>query len=52
MTARIRLFWLKLRGSYWFYPAALAIGAFLLSAGTLHLDRTTNTAWLAEIGVM
>lgn len=52
MTARIRLFWLKLRGSYWFYPAALAIGAFLLSAVTLHLDRTTNTAWLAEIGVM
>ncbi|HSF13655.1 MAG TPA: DUF2254 domain-containing protein [Erythrobacter sp.] len=52
MTARIRLWWLALKGSYWFYPAALAIGAFALSLVTLHLDRTTNTAWLAEIGVM
>lgn len=52
MTARIRLSWLAIKGSYWFYPAVLAIAAFLLSAGTLHLDRTTNTAWLAEIGVM
>lgn len=52
MTERMRLFWLSLKSSYWFYPAALAIGAFVLSAGTLHLDRTTNTAWLAEIGVM
>lgn len=52
MTERIRLFWLSLKSSYWFYPAALAIGAFVLSAGTLHLDRTTNTAWLAEIGIM
>ncbi|HSJ77968.1 MAG TPA: DUF2254 domain-containing protein [Erythrobacter sp.] len=52
MTARIRLLWLALKGSYWFYPAVLAIAAFLLSAGTLYLDRTINTAWLAEIGVM
>ncbi|QDH35932.1 DUF2254 domain-containing protein [Porphyrobacter sp. YT40] len=52
MTARIRLFWITLRGSYWFYPAALAIAAFALSLTTLHLDRTLNTAWLAEIGVM
>ncbi|MFN4037748.1 MAG: DUF2254 domain-containing protein [Erythrobacter sp.] len=52
MTARIRLFWLAVKSSYWFYPAAFAIGAFLLSAGTLCLDRTANTAWLAEIGVM
>jgi uncharacterized membrane protein len=52
MTARIRLFWIALRGSYWFYPAVLAIGAFLLSTATLYLDRTTNTAWLAEVGIM
>lgn len=52
MTARIRIFWLAVKGSYWFYPAMLAVAAFALSAATLYLDRTTNTAWLAEIGVM
>ena len=52
MTARLRLVWLTLRGSYWFYPAVLAIAAFALSAVTLHFDRTTNTAWLAEIGAI
>lgn len=52
MTTRLRLLWLSLKTSYWFYPAVLSIGAFALSALTLYLDRTTNTAWLAEIGVI
>jgi len=52
MTARIRVLWLAIKGSYWFYPAVFAIGAFILSSATLSLDRNSNTAWLGELGII
>lgn len=52
MTARIRVLWLAIKGSYWFYPAIFAIGAFILSSATLSLDRNSNTAWLGELGII
>ncbi len=52
MTARIRVLWFAVKGSYWFYPAVLAIGAFILSSVTLSLDRNSETAWLGELGVV
>lgn len=52
MTARIRVLWLAINGSYWFYPAVFAIGAFILSSATLSLDRNSNTAWLGELGII
>jgi uncharacterized membrane protein len=37
--------WERLRGSYWFVPSLLAIGAIGLSALTLHIDTTINPRW-------
>ncbi len=37
--------WERLRGSYWFVPTLLAIGAIGLSALTLHIDTTINPKW-------
>ncbi len=34
--------WERLRGSCWFVPSLLAIGAIGLSALTLHIDTTIN----------
>ncbi|WP_379920467.1 DUF2254 domain-containing protein [Erythrobacter sp. R86502] len=49
MTARIRVVWQAIKGSYWFFPALLAVAAFFLSSATLSIDRTSNTAWLGEL---
>lgn len=52
MTARIRVLWFAVKGSYWFYPAILAILAFALSTATVSIDRGSNTAWLAELALI
>ena len=40
--------WERLRSSYWFLPSLLALGAILLSAGTLHIDTTLNPKWARD----
>lgn len=37
--------WERLRGSYWFVPTLLAIGAIALSALTLHIDASIEPEW-------
>jgi uncharacterized membrane protein len=45
MKTLLSNWWEKLRGSFWFVPTLLAIGAIVLSAFTLHIDTTINPKW-------
>ena len=45
MKTLLSNWWEKLRGSYWFLPTLLAIGATGLSALTLHIDTSLNPKW-------
>lgn len=39
MNSNLRYLWEKLRTSYWFVPAVLAVGAIVLSVITVEIDR-------------
>jgi hypothetical protein len=41
--------WEALNSSYWFLPAALGLGAFLLSMATLSVDRRLPQDWLLRL---
>ena len=42
MKARLITLWEGLDTSVWFVPTAMVLGAMMLSAFTLHLDRTID----------
>lgn len=50
MKMRVVTFWMEIRSSYWFIPAAMAISAAALSAITVHLDRTSQDTWVGQLG--
>lgn len=49
MLHRLRSAWRTLNASYWFLPALLGVGAFLLSVATLAVDRRLPHDWLANL---
>jgi uncharacterized membrane protein len=49
MISRLKAAWEDLNSSYWFVPAALGVGAFLLSIATLAVDRRLSQAWLQRL---
>jgi uncharacterized membrane protein len=49
MISRLRDAWEALNSSYWFLPAALGVGAFLLSLATLSVDRRLPQDWLLRL---
>jgi uncharacterized membrane protein len=49
MVSRLKAAWEDLNSSYWFVPAALGVGAFLLSIATLAVDRRLSQAWLQRL---
>jgi uncharacterized membrane protein len=51
MFSRLRDAWEALNSSYWFVPAALGAGAFLLSMATLYVDRRLPPDWLQRLDV-
>ncbi|NND61521.1 MAG: DUF2254 domain-containing protein [Gammaproteobacteria bacterium] len=44
--------WLQVRGSYWFLPALMAVGAVSIAALLIRLDAMLGNAWMDEIGWM
>lgn len=49
MLSRLKRSWEALNSSYWFVPAALGVGAFLLSLATLAVDRRLPQGWLRRL---
>ncbi len=49
MISRLKAAWEDLNSSYWFVPATLGLGAFLLSLVTLAIDRRLSQAWLQRL---
>jgi uncharacterized membrane protein len=49
MISRLRGAWEDLNSSYWFVPAALGVGAFLLSTVTLAVDHRLPQDWLQRL---
>jgi uncharacterized membrane protein len=49
MVSRLRSVWEALNSSYWFVPAALGLGAFLLSLATLAVDRRLPQDWVQRL---
>jgi len=51
MQIKLSTLWTQLRGSFWFLPTLMSIGAFLLGIGMLWIDQTgwidpsSNSAW-------
>lgn len=52
MTARLLSLWNRINASYWFWPAAFCVVAFLLALLTLHLDRSGAADSLSEIAAI
>lgn len=50
MIAWLRASWLSINASYWFYPALFAVGAVLLSVGSVYADRNGAAEWLQQFG--
>lgn len=50
MKTRLYNLWEKLRTSYWFIPALMAVGATLLAYGIDRLDEVYTPEWLWESG--
>lgn len=48
MRAKIQQWVYQVRGSYWFVPALMAIGAILLSQLMVHVDRRVGSAWMMD----
>ena len=46
MKARLITFWEGLHTSFWFVPTVMVMGATVLSALTLHLDRTVDEGFV------
>ncbi len=46
---RLRAMWQDVNASYWFLPALFAVAAVLLSAATIHLDRTGWSERLTDL---
>ncbi|MFU8889287.1 MAG: DUF2254 domain-containing protein [Trueperaceae bacterium] len=49
MLSRLKSAWEALNSSYWFLPATLGLGAFLLSLATLAVDRRLPQDWLRRL---
>jgi uncharacterized membrane protein len=49
MFSQLREAWEALNSSYWFVPATLGLGAFLLSMATLSVDRRLPADWLLRL---
>ncbi len=49
MLSRLKGAWEDLNSSYWFVPAALGVGAFLLSTVTLAVDHRLPQDWLRRL---
>jgi uncharacterized membrane protein len=50
MNLRVLSVWQSLRGSYWFLPAVMAVGAGVLSFATIALDARLGDDWAEKIG--
>lgn len=48
--AKLRAFWLNVRGSYWFYPALFSAFAVVAALVTIMVDRNGFNTWLMESG--
>lgn len=49
MRARFIAYWDYLRGSYWFIPALMALGAVILALLLTALDDTLGGAWIEDV---
>ncbi|MAC10723.1 MAG: hypothetical protein CMN74_00525 [Sphingorhabdus sp.] len=52
MRAWLRQTAIKLRGSYWFLPAVLTLGALLLSIITYYVDTKMGSTWLDNVSFL
>lgn len=50
MKSSVRAWLLGLNSSYWFIPSVLTLTAFLLSLGTVWVDRSGGSQWLNALG--
>jgi hypothetical protein len=50
MHVRLRKLWEEIRGSYWFVPGLLVLGAILLSLVTVSLDGQFQIEVLRRLG--
>ncbi|MDA8708796.1 DUF2254 domain-containing protein [Hellea sp.] len=51
MNARLIKIWQDLLSSYYFIPALMALGAFVLAFITCHLDRNISTTTIKNLGL-
>ncbi len=52
MRAWLRQTIIQLRGSYWFLPAVLTLGALLLSIVTYYVDTKMGSSWLDNVSFL
>lgn len=49
LRTRILDLWSRLRASYWFIPALMALGAIALAIAAIAVDRYLGSAWINDI---
>lgn len=50
MTLRLQKYWETLRGSYWFVPTLMALGAVALAYGLVRVDQRSGETLIDQVG--